>query len=267
MIDIHSHILYGVDDGAQEHSDSVDLARIYVEAGYQLVVATPHAEIDSLPSKDFAGNIRGLVVHLNQALRELGVELVLFPGMEVGLDPLLPEMVKRKEILTLADSHYLMVETSFTNLPLNWWEVVFELAARGVVAIFAHPERCVQVAEKPEILDQMNHAGVKFQVNWDSFTGAYGRQVAQVARYMARNGYIHCLATDSHNRNDRHPGSVREIESQLKDLIGEENLKRIAVENPARVVEDKPLLDMDQDKMPKSFRHMTTGWKRRFFRR
>ena len=140
MIDIHSHILYGVDDGAEEPSDSIDLARIYVEAGFRQVVATPHAEIDSLPSKNFARTIRGLVTQLNRALRELGLELVLLPGMEVGLDPLLPKMAKQKEILTLANSHYLLVETPFNNLPLNWWEIVFGLASRGVVVIFAHPE-------------------------------------------------------------------------------------------------------------------------------
>lgn len=250
MIDIHSHILFGVDDGAAEPKESLALARVYVEAGYRTVVATPHAEVDSLPSPYFARTVRGLVNSLNHSLLEKGVELTVMSGMEVGLDPLLPRMVAKGKILTLAGTRYLLVETSFEKLPLNWWEVVFRLSAGGVVVIFAHPERCAQVADEPEILDQMAQAGAKFQVNWDSFSGAYGRQVTRVARSMARKGFIHCLATDSHDPNVRNAGNVSAIGRWLKDLIGEENLRRIAEENPARVIQGKPLLEMDHGAMP-----------------
>ena len=245
MIDIHSHILFGVDDGAAEPEDSLALARIYAKAGYRQVVATPHAEVDSLPSEYYSRTVRGLVSNLNHSLLEHGIELEVMPGMEVGLDPLLPEMLAKDKILTLAGTCYLLVETSLYQLPLNWWEIVFKLAASGTVVIFAHPERCAQVADEPEILDQMAQAGAKFQVNWDSFSGAYGRRVADVARSMARKGFIHCLATDSHDPNVRNAGNVIENTRRLKELIGDVNLRRIAVENPARVIQGKPLLEMD----------------------
>ncbi len=250
MIDIHSHILFGVDDGAAEPEESLGLARVYVESGYRTVIATPHAQVDSLPSPYFARTVCGLVNSLNHALLEKGIELTVMPGMEVGLDPLLPEIVAKGKILTLAGTRYLLVETPFEKLPLNWWEVVFKLTAGGIVVIFAHPERCAQVADEPEILDQMAQAGAKFQVNWDSFSGAYGRQVAGVARSMARKGFIHCLATDSHDPNVRNADNVSAIGRHLKELIGDENLRRIAVENPARVIQGKALLEMDHGVMP-----------------
>jgi protein-tyrosine phosphatase len=250
MIDIHSHILFGVDDGAVELEESLALARVYVESGYRTVIATPHVELDSLPSPYYARTVRGLVNSLNHSLLEQEVELKVMPGMEVGLDPLLPEMVAQGKILTLAGSQYLLVETSFEQLPLNWWEVVFKLAARGIVVIFAHPERCAQVAEDPEILDQMAQTGAKFQVNWDSFSGACGRRVARVARSMAHKGFIHCLATDSHDPDVRNAGNVHEIGRQIQDLIGDVNLRRIAEENPARVIQNQHLLEMDQSEMP-----------------
>ena len=250
MIDIHSHILFGVDDGAAALKDSLALARVYVTAGYRYVVATPHAEVDSLPSESYARTVRSQVYCLNHSLQEQGIELVVLPGMEVGLDPLLLAMVVQEKILTLAGTRYLLVETPFEQLPLNWWEVVFKLAASGIVVIFAHPERCAQVADDQELLDKMAQAGAKFQVNWDSFAGAYGRRVVKVARSMARKGFIHCLATDSHDPNVRNAGNVREIGMRLKGLIGENNLRRIAVENPARVIQGERLLDMDQADMP-----------------
>lgn len=251
MIDIHSHILFGVDDGAAELEESLAMARVYAKSGYCAVIATPHTEVDSLPSEQYAKTVRGLVNSLNHSLLEQGIELVVLPGMEVGLDPLLPEMVAQGKILTLAGTRYLLVETAFERLPLNWWEVVFKLAARGIIVIFAHPERCVQVADDPEILDQMAQAGAKFQVNWDSFSGAYGRRVAHVARSMARKGFIHCLATDSHDSNVRNAGHVRVIGRGLKGFIGEDNLRRVAEDNPARVVQGRPLLEMDHGDMPK----------------
>lgn len=250
MIDIHSHILFGVDDGARGLDDSLDLARIYTAAGYRQVVATPHAMVDALPSNHYGKTIRGLVNRLNNYLEARSVPLTILPGMEVGLDPLLPLKLSQGAILTLADTNYLLVETPFGRLPLNWWEVVFALATRGTRVIFAHPERCSRLAEKPELLDKMAQSGAKFQMNWDSFSGAYGGRVAKLARFMARKGFVHCLATDSHDPDRRNAGNVRALWSELKVLVGEANLKRIAVDNPARLIQGKDLLDIDLDNMP-----------------
>jgi protein-tyrosine phosphatase len=261
MIDIHSHILSGVDDGASGLEGSLALARIYQQTGYQQVVATPHAELDSLPLGNFGKSLRTRVDRLNQHLEKQHLALKILTGMEVGLDPQLPEMVAQGKILTLADTKYLLVETPFSRLPLNWWEIVFLLASGGITVIFAHPERCAQVADNLELLHRILQAGAKFQVNWDSFTGAFGRKAADVARYMARKGFIHCLATDSHNATHRHAGNVRSIALQLKVLIGVENLRRIAVENPAKVIQGKTLLEMDPEEMPKHVRRKRFGKK------
>ena len=261
MIDIHSHILFGVDDGATKPRDSLALARIYEAAGYRQVVATPHAELDSLPLKNYGSWIQDGVNRLNQYLVRHHVALKVLTGMEVGLDSKLPEVVAQGEILTLADTKYLLVETPFYRLPLNWWEIVFMLASCGITVIFAHPERCAQVADNHQLLERMAQAGAKFQINWDSFSGAYGRMVADIAKFMARKGFIHCLATDSHDEKNRHAGHVRGIAVQLKGLIGTKNLKRIAVENPARVVQGETLLEMDLGEMPERVRKQSAGKK------
>jgi protein-tyrosine phosphatase len=265
MIDIHSHILFGVDDGAAALGDSLALARIYEQAGYRQVVATPHAELDSLPFKNFGRSIRDAVNRLNQHLAKHHVEVKVLTGMEVGLDPKLPEMVAQGGILTLADTKYLLVETPFSQLPVKWWKIVFLLAARGITVIFAHPERCAQVAHSHELLERMVRSGVKFQVNWDSFSGAYGRGVANIARLMARKGFIHCLATDSHDAKNRHAGNVPAIAVQLEGLIGKKNLRRIAIENPNRVVHGKALLEMNLGEMPKLVRSKRIGGRTRFW--
>jgi protein-tyrosine phosphatase len=265
MIDIHSHLLPCVDDGATSLEDSLALARIYEDVGYRQVVATPHAEVDSLPHKNYGRTIRDGVNQLNQYLDKHDVAVKVLTGMEVGLDPQLPEMVAQGGVLTLADTKHLLVETPFSQLPLNWWEIVFSLASSGIDVIFAHPERCAQVADNPELLDRMIQAGGKFQLNWDSFSGAYGSRVSNVARFMARKGFIHFLATDSHDARGRHAGNVRAIAAQLKGLVGAENLRRIAVENPARMVQGKALLDMGPEEMPRRIPNKKVGGKMWFW--
>ena len=240
-----------------------EIARVYEEAGYQQVVATPHAEVDSLPSKDYSISIRTGVHRLNSYLEKLNSVVKVLPGMEVGLDPQLPEMVTQGAILTLADTNYLLVETPFNRLPVNWWEIVFSLASGGITVVFAHPERCAQVGDSFELVQRMFMSGAKFQVNWDSFAGAYGRGVANMARRMARKGFIHCLATDSHDIYRRHAGTVRSIAFQLKGLIGSENLRRIAVINPAKVIRGEALLEMDLEEIPLQARRTTVGEKLR----
>jgi protein-tyrosine phosphatase len=141
------------------------------------------------------------------------------------------------------------------------------LAAGGIVVIFAHPERCAQVADNSELLDKIAQAGAKFQLNWDSFSGAYGNQVAKVAGFMARKGFIHCLATDSHDLDTRYVGNVPELSAKLESLIGGENLKRIAVENPTRVIQGEDLLDMEVGEMTKLVRRKKSGKIMRFWRR
>ena len=251
MIDIHSHILSGVDDGASGLEVSLALANIYEKAGYRQVVATPHAELDSLLVQNYGENIRIKVCQLNKHFKKHDIDLRVLAGMEVGLDPQLPQKIAQGVILTLADTKYLLVETPFSQLPLNWWDIVFLLSTAGFTAIFAHPERCAQVVQYSEIMYNLLHAGVKFQVNWDSFLGAFGTRAADAAWYMARKGLIHCLATDSHDSTDRHAGNVQKIAKHLAAIIGPDNLKRIAVENPNRVIENKELLEMDCDKITK----------------
>lgn len=254
MIDIHSHILFGLDDGAKAMNESIALARNYEKVGYRWVIATPHAMVDSFPIENYGKSIQSRVEILNLQLKKNHVAVTILPGMEVGLDPKLPKMLAQEQILTLADSNYLLLETPFQQLPMNWWEIVFLLATKGIIVIFAHPERCAQVADNPNLLDQIIKTGAKFQVNWGSFSGAYGSHVANVAVYMARKGYIHCLATDSHDHKTRNAGNVPDISAKLEGLIGSKNLKRIAVENPKRLIQGKELLDMELAKMPRSYR-------------
>ena len=254
MIDLHAHILPGLDDGPVDMDASLALARIYAQTGFTYVAATPHAVGMAL---DFAGTVRRAVVSINRALRQHAIAVRVLPGMEVGLDPRLAEFVAGGAILPLANKNHLLVETPFMRMPLGWQNIVFDLAAGGITVVFAHPERCLHIMQDNAILNEMVMLGAKLQVNWDSFAGAYGREPRHLARRMAEQGLIHCLATDSHDCVKRQPGCVTALWADLTQRVGQANLRRIALENPVRALRGLAMTDMQAAgalKRPKRFR-------------
>ena len=246
MIDLHSHILPALDDGAADIQMSLDLAQRYVETGFHCVVATPHALTGETPA-GFAQTVRDATEQLNDLLQQRQIALEVLSGMEVTLDSRLPELLADGQILTLAEKNHLLVETPFGRLPLGWSQLVFELGCRGITVLFAHPERCAQIIDNPSILNDMLESGAQLQVNWDSFAGVYGSRSRHLGRHMAERGLIHCLATDSHDPHKRHPGQVKALFAELEQRVGEPNLRRIVDENPARALRGLAMLNMHRE--------------------
>lgn len=245
MIDLHCHILPGIDDGPKTISESLQLARRFVSAGYSHAVATPHW-IFGTSWMHGPKIIRQRVIILNKKMKEAGIRLVVFPGMEIAMDPKIPELLSKGEIGGLGGrpNSYLLIEPPFLRLPLGWEEIFFGVLARGHKVLLAHPERCVQLAEKSSIIDEIIGAGAYLQVNWFSFLGLYGSEAAEMARHLAVKGYIHCLATDSHDTKNRHPGNVKKAAILVEKLIGSQNLALLANKNPLKVLQGKALSPM-----------------------
>ena len=235
MIDLHCHILPGVDDGPKNLDESLEMARIFKDAGYYRVVTTPH-QVPGTPWMRSIEEIRSQLAELNQAIKAEGIELDVLPGMEISFDPLIPDLLEKGRLLTLGKTSCVLIETPFQQLPLGWEQVVFAILAKGYFILLAHPERCAQMAASPRLVERLIESGVYLQVNWDSFLGYHGRVALRMAHHLADSGYIHCLATDSHNPQERHAAHVKLAAAKIQKLIGRENLQRIASENPLRIL-------------------------------
>ena len=235
----------GIDDGPKTIDESLKLARIFVSAGYSHVVTTPHWIFGTswMSSPEI---IREKVLKLNKRMKEDGIGLIALPGMEIALDHAIPELLDKGEIIGLGgrEKSYLLIEPPFLRLPMGWEEIFFGVLSRGYKVLVAHPERCAQLAEKKGTIDEFISAGLYLQVNWLSFLGFYGPEAAEMARYLAVKGYIHCLATDSHDTKNRHPGNARKAVGLVEKLIGKQNLSLLANKNPIRVLKGEPLADM-----------------------
>jgi protein-tyrosine phosphatase len=259
LIDLHSHILPGIDDGARDIEESVALARIYTAAGYEVVVATPHY-IPGTSWAPAAAAVRDGVAALNEVLISRGVDLKVLPGMEIAMDPSLSHLLAQDRLLTLGGSDYLLVEVPFQQLPYGWDQVVFDLISNGYRVLLAHPERCARLVEKPAIFERLIDAGCSIQVNWSSLLGHHGSREGRLARNLAAKGYIHCMATDSHDVKHRNPGFVPQALAVLHKIVGQEAVDVVMRQNPSRVLQSEPLLRVEQQVSVKKAR----GWRRLF---
>ena len=243
MIDLHCHILHDLDDGADTAAESLEMAKAFMRSGYRTVAATPHMVPGTawMPSID---RIKTRVASLNQTIKEVGLELEIVTGMEIAIDPQIPDLLDDSRLLTLGNSSCLLIEPSFQQLPPGWEQVIFSILAKGYSILLAHPERCLQLAASPDLIDRLIGSGVYLQVNWGSLLGQYGRVVARNAWSMAESGQIHCLATDSHHPGWHNPARMQAATAKLRAMIGQENLQRITTDNPLRVLNGEVLQPM-----------------------
>jgi protein-tyrosine phosphatase len=243
MIDLHCHILHGVDDGPKNLDESLEMVRIFIKAGYRRVVATPH-QVPGTTRMLSLEEIRNKLVELNHAIQIEGLEFDVLPGMEISFDPLIPDLLEKGQLFTLGKTSYVLIETPFQQFPLGWQQVVFRILSMGYLILMAHPERCAQLAARPQLADRLIESGVYLQVNWDSFLGYHGKAALRMAHYLAESGCIHCLATDSHNPQERHAAHVKLAAPKIQKLIGPKNLQHIASDNPLRVLRNTQPLPM-----------------------
>jgi protein-tyrosine phosphatase len=259
MIDLHCHILPGIDDGPKTLKESLEIARIFEQAGYSHAVATPHAVPGTtwMPKPE---EIRCQLSELNQAIIKEGIKLKVLMGMEVALDPNIADLLDQGHVKPLAGTSYVLIEPPFQRLPLGWERAIFGVLSKGFKVLLAHPERCAQLTSNLDLCDELIESGVYLQVNWDSFLGHHGRTTQKMAIYLAGKSYIHCLATDSHESKSRNASQVQRAAETIEELIGPWNLQLISRENPIRVLRNEALKSMERQEI------QVTGTKKRKWR-
>ncbi len=230
MIDLHCHILFGVDDGPQTLDDSLALARALVVDGITTVVSTSHILDPPLSMQVIKEGIKTL----EQEFSARGIDLKLLPGGENHYSLSIEEMRGH----SINGSRYLLLEFPHNNLPSVAGDLVFTLRSAGLIPIIAHPERNGTLLRDPELLSPLIDQGALAQLTAASLAGDFGSPVHQCARYLLRKGLVHFIATDSHGADWRVPRMTAGVKEATK-LIGRAAIQQLVVENPLRVVEDR----------------------------
>lgn len=229
MIDLHCHILPGIDDGAADLSVSLAMARAFLEDGVSVVACTPHI----LPGiyHNSGPQIRQAAAQLQAALDSEGLPLRLVTGADVHIAPDLPAALRDGRVLALADTRYVLIEPPHHVAPQRLEDVFFNLLVAGYVPILTHPERLTWIKSHYPTIKRLVGAGVWMQITAGSLLGAFGRQPLYWAERMLDEGCVHILATDAHDVTRRPP-----VLGKGRDAAA----KRVGVEEAGHLVTTRP---------------------------
>lgn len=232
MIDIHCHILPGIDDGPSGFSQAVKMAKIAVRDGISKIVATPHIVDD----KQSIENINKCLNQLNSLLKEQNIELEVIKGGENSaiLDP---SLFKN---FTISNTSYVLIEFPHSHLPKSAIDILFRIKNAGYSPIISHPERNQSIIENPELLLKLLDVNVLVQVTADSLTGEFGREIKMSARYLLKKGVVNVLATDAHDASFRKPILSAGLKAAAK-ILGKEKASRLVYKNPAAIIRGIPI--------------------------
>jgi protein-tyrosine phosphatase len=203
MIDLHNHLLPGLDDGPADVAGSLEMARAAVAAGVTIMACTPHVAA-KYPNR--ASEIRLAVERLRLELDAAAIALQIVPGAEISTTVIdrLDDVELRQ--LSLGGSGWLLVEAPFAGWPVRLPKLIAELEIRGFRVLMAHPERAEAIQHNPDRLRDLVGRGALVQCNGSSFVGDHGRRVTKTAQLLLRNGLVHILASDAHSSSWRPPG-------------------------------------------------------------
>lgn len=234
FIDIHTHILPGIDDGAKDMDESLRILRDASKAGVKRIVATPHVFIENISAVLDAAEKSFETLKIETARQ--GIDIELFLGAEVSLGVGLAEAVKRDSRLTIGGGgKYILVEMPFFETPVYAGRVIFDLLASGVTPIWAHPERCQEVIDDFNSVRAYADNGVKLQINSGSLAGVYGRKVKGTVIRLIENGLAHIMASDTH----RDGGSDIFLKGylMLEEICGREKANEMCFRTPSEIIE------------------------------
>ncbi|MEK5250012.1 CpsB/CapC family capsule biosynthesis tyrosine phosphatase [Bacillus sp. FSL R9-9530] len=244
MIDLHCHILPGIDDGAQTVTDSLAMAQKAVEEGIHTIVATPHHQNGKYT------NERTSIIHqvkqLNDELQQNEIPLKILPGQEVRLYGDLLEDYGAGKIVTLNETNkYILIEFPSNHVPRYAEQLLYELRVKGMIPIIVHPERNAELIERPDKLYNLVSKGALTQVTAGSLLGKFGKKIKKFSLQLVEHNLTHMIASDAHNTTSR---GFHLAESY--ELIGKEfgmNVMSDLKENPYLLISGKAIYKEDPE--------------------
>jgi protein-tyrosine phosphatase len=236
MIDLHCHLLPGVDDGARNLAVSLEMARMFVADGVTTVACTPHI----LPGlyHNTGPQISAAVSSLQSALEAAGIDLRLTTGADVHMVPDLVAGLQSGKLLPLGGTRYVLVEPPHHVAPQRYEEFFFSILVAGYIPILTHPERLTWVGAHYGAIQRMAQSGVWMQITAGSLTGAFGKSAMALAERMLKDGCVHILATDAHDPIKRPPILARGRDIAAK-FVGHAEAEHLVVTRPKGILENK----------------------------
>jgi len=232
-VDLHTHVLPGMDDGAKDVTESLEMLFQAKTAGFTDVVVTPH-QMFGVYEHD-REMVQQAIDELADAARRQLPGLTIHPGSEYYLDEHFYRRLGENQVEPLAAGSHVLVELPMVKLPPYAKELAFTMQIRGWAPILAHPERYQDVTRQPKLAVGLAEAGYRLQINLGSLIGWYGRRVRKAAEWLLRQNLVDFIASDSHT-----PAQAAEVYGlgieALGELVDQAEMQRLLIDNPRRAL-------------------------------
>lgn len=244
MIDIHTHVLPGIDDGSSSKEESMEMLSMAEESGVKVLVTTPHCNIPDVFNNYVSEDLERLWRHVEAEAKRIGIGLKLCRGMEIFATEELPRLLESGRVWTLNGTQYFLVEFDFGEDPDFCRYILEKSRNRGFRPVVAHPERYACVQDDPAVAFEWCIRGYALQLNKGSLLGKFGREAQITAELLADHGLAACVASDAHSPYQRttHMGQIRRF---LTEQFGEAYARLLLEENPLRILTGQDLLGLE----------------------
>lgn len=222
MTDIHSHILFGVDDGSSSIEESIELLKKMSSVGFNKVILTPHYIESSDYTAENKEKLEKLEI-LKKEVKKNNIDIKIYLGNEIFINKELVNYIEDNKIYSLNNSKYILVELPFHNQILNIEDIMYEIKYKGYIPIIAHPERYTYFQEDYTLVENLKNEGILFQSNYSSILGYFGKSAQKLMKKMLKDKYIDYLGTDIHHIQKTYViDNFNKIEKKIKKITGEE---------------------------------------------
>jgi len=233
MIDLHSHILPNLDDGAKDLNEALRMCHIAAQDGIKILAATPHFRPTVYENNQ--ENILPAVERLQEEIDQKGIALRIVPGVDIIASPEVIPFLERNPRLTFG-SRYALIEFPAQSIPPAIEDFFFRMWLKGITPIITHPERNGEVQKDPRVLSGLVDQGVLVQVTAMSLTGDFGNEVGVTTVRMLKVGLVHVIASDAHSPRRRSP-ILSKARRAVENLIGPEKARMMVEETPRKILQ------------------------------
>jgi len=235
MVDIHCHILPGIDDGSKSWEMTAEMCRLAVEDGITHIVATPHSNDEYEYNRE---RFTGMLGQLHDAANG---ELTFSLGCDFHFSyDNIQDALANPRRYTIGDSQYLLIEFSDYGIPPSVMQDVFTIASRGMVPIITHPERNQPLLKNPDLVLKLVEQGCLVQITANAVTGAWGSRSRKMVEWLLQREAVHAIASDAHDPVRRKP-VMSQARNAVAELAGHEVAEALVTYNPEAIVEGKRL--------------------------
>ena len=274
MFDCHCHIIPGIDDGASNLAQSLEMAKIAASEGISVIACTPH--ITPGVYDNTTHNISEALVRLQKSILDNGIPIRLVIGADVHISPGIIHGVNARNIPTLDSSRYLLLEFSHHQMTPHLEQLAFEILSAGYIPVLTHPERLSWIEDGFSLFKTLAERGCWLQITSGAIIGKFGRKPQYWATHFLSEGLTHVIATDAHDPK-RRPPIIQAAIARVTELVGAAETRRIIFDRPNAILEDsdstlvdkpiglsKALLansDNKNQKKPNLFYRISRRWK------